>query len=56
MNTGKKINPLTSWRELGIYRLSARINEIAKTIEVQRGWKEVTNKHGETVKVREYWI
>jgi hypothetical protein len=49
------INPLESWRTLGIYRLSARINDLRNL-----GWNittttiEVTNQFGEPVKVAEY--
>lgn len=56
LKSGKRINPLTSWRELGIYRLAARVNEIKEFVNIQRGWLEVKNQHGELVKVREYWI
>lgn len=53
---GNRIDPLTSWTELGIYRLSARVNEISKEIQVKRGWKTVVNQFGDKVKVREYWL
>lgn len=49
------INPLESWRTLGIYRLSARINDLRNL-----GWNittttiEVVNQFGEPVKVAEY--
>lgn len=55
LKSGKRISPLISWRELGIYRLAARINEIQDQIDIQRGWIDVENQHGETIKVREYW-
>ena len=53
---GNRINPLISWTELGIYRLAARINEISKELKINRGWVKVTNRYGEKIKVREYWI
>lgn len=56
LEQGNKINPLSSWTELGIYRLASRINELKDQLNIQRGWKEIVNRHGETVKVREYWV
>ena len=53
LEAGKKINQLTCWKELGIYRLAARINELKDQINIQRGWLEVVNRHGEKTKVRE---
>lgn len=56
LKSGKSINPLTSWKQLGIYRLAARINELQKTMDIKRQWIEVENQHGEIVRVKEYWI
>jgi hypothetical protein len=53
---GYAINPMTALKTLGIFRLAARINDIQDRVEIQRGWIEVTNKFGETCRVREYWI
>jgi hypothetical protein len=52
LQIGQSINPLSSWVELGIYRLSARINDLRKM-----GWPIVTtpikvpNRYGEAVTV-----
>ena len=50
-----EIDPMTAWRELGIYRLGARIHDLRR-----RGWsivstrKRVTNRYGEECKVAFY--
>jgi hypothetical protein len=52
---GGTITPLSSWLDLGIYRLSARINDLRKLgwpIETER--VKVKNKYGEEVRVAEY--
>lgn len=49
------IDPITAWKELGIYRLAARINELKNrgySIESKR--KKVKNNFGETFSVAEY--
>ena len=56
LETGRRINPLVSWRDLGIYRLAARINDLQEQMDIKRGWLEVENQHGEKVRVREYWV
>ncbi len=56
LESGKKINPLISWKELGLYRLASRINELQHVIDIKRGWLEITNRYGEKTKVREYWV
>ena len=52
---GYRVNPMTALKTLGIFRLAARINDIKDRIDIQKGWIEVTNKFGETCRVREYW-
>lgn len=54
--THKSINPLQSWAELGIYRLSARIHDLNKDHRIEREMVTVTNKYGESIKVAEYWL
>ena len=56
LKSGKKISPLTAWKDLGIYRLAARISDIQDQVEIKRGWLTVANQYGEKVKVREYWV
>ena len=56
LKSGKKISPLTAWKDLGIYRLAARINDIQDQIEIKRDWLEVENQYGEKIKVKEYWV
>jgi len=43
--------------DLGIFRLGARIWDLKKAgVPIQSGWKEVTNRFGETCRVRMYWL
>jgi hypothetical protein len=57
LNQGNKIDPLTSWTELGIYRLASRITDLKDAeIKIGKGWKTVINRFGDKIKVREYWI
>ena len=49
------IQPLEAWTELGIYRLSARINDLKKQgYEITSGRTEVRNRYGEKLNVAEY--
>ena len=58
LRRGKRIDPLTSWKELGIYRLSARIYDL----RLHRGMKIKSrnakrhNRYGESVTVAEYYL
>ena len=56
LESGKSVNPLSSWLELGIYRTASRIHEIRKEYEVKDRWIEVKNQFGELVKVKEYYL
>ena len=57
LRDGGKVNPLTAWEKLGIYRLSARIFDIKKLgLDVKGDLVEVLNRFGETTRVKEYWI
>lgn len=56
LENGYRVNPLTAWKELGIYRLAARIADIQGLIDIKRDWLEVKNQFGELVRVREYWV
>ena len=50
-----RIDPLTSWKELGIYRLSACIYRLRKQgWEIKTGRKAVVNSHGESCIVALY--
>jgi len=59
---GRTINPLESWKELGIYRLASRINDIRKGIgvivylEVSMRWIKINNQFGEPVRFAEYYM
>lgn len=57
------IDPLTSWTELGVYRLAARINELRREndereaglqVDEETYTKVVQNQYGEPVMVAEY--
>lgn len=49
------VDPMTSWSELGIYRLASRICDIKKMgYKIEKGKKDVINKYGETVTVARY--
>jgi hypothetical protein len=51
------INPLESWRSLGIYRLAARINDLRNVgHNITKTMIKVKNLYGETVKVAEYQL
>jgi len=48
------INPLQAWNDLGIYRLSARINDLRKTMNIETQTIEVENQFGEKCRVANY--
>lgn len=49
------IDPLTSWQELGVYRLGARIWDLRQAGHaIVKETKEVTNRWGESCRVAEY--
>ena len=51
------INPLESWREIGVYRLASRIHDLIKAgYPVKKAWLEMKNKYGEKVRVRQYFM
>lgn len=51
------IDPMTAWTELGIYRLSARINDLRNQgISIESGKKRVKNRFGEVCTVATYRI
>ena len=57
LEAGFIVDPLTAWKELGIYNFSARLAEIRHdTPGLVSAWIEVKNKFGETVKVKAYHI
>ena len=50
-----RIDPLTAWNQLGIYRLAARINELRKKgLEIRSESKTVYNKFNEKCHVADY--
>lgn len=51
------IDPMQALNELGIYRLSARINELRSDgISISSTPKKVTNRYGEDCRVAEYQL
>ena len=54
------VGPLTSvvaLRELGVSRLASRVCELRnEEIEIEDRWIRFTNKYGEVVRVKEYFI
>ena len=51
------INPLLSWKEVGVYRLAARIHDLRQLgFPILDRWKKLKNKYGEPVRVKEYFI
>ena len=57
LQKGKSINPLEAWKQLGIYRLSARIFDLRDSgHEIDMTRREVNNQFNETVNVAEYSI
>jgi hypothetical protein len=57
MEQGNKINRISSYNKLGIFELSARIIDAVKLgCVIDREWKSVTNRFGEQVRVKDYWM
>jgi len=56
LNVMGRINPLQAWSELGIYRLSARINELRGTMKIETKTIEVENQFGEKCRVACYVV
>ena len=53
----KNITPAEAMRELGIYRLGARIYDLRREgLPIQSGWLEVNNRYGEKTRVKQYWL
>lgn len=51
------IDPLTAWRELGIYRLGSRIFDLRQAGHcIPKEMREVGNRWGEATKVAFYWL
>ena len=55
LESGNSINPLQAWKELGIYRLSARVFDLRNSgLEVAGEFTEVENQFGEKCRVKTY--
>jgi len=55
LRAGCEITPLESWRELGIYRLAARVNDLRSLgWPIQTELVRVHNQFGDAVKVASY--
>jgi len=57
LESGSSINPLQAWKELGIYRLSARVFDLRQAgVDVSGEFVEVQNQYGEKCRVKQYSI
>jgi hypothetical protein len=57
LNKGGRVNLLSSWKKLGIYRLSARIYDLRqKGYKISDRWIQVCNRFDEEVSIKEYYI
>ena len=57
LEKGNKINRISSYNVLGIFELSARVIDAEKVgCVISRKWKKVTNRFGEKVRVKDYWM
>lgn len=55
LEAGNTVNPLEAWRQLGIYRLSARIRDLREAgVDVRGEFVEVRNQFGEKCRVKQY--
>jgi len=55
LQRGHSITPLESWRDLGVYRLAARICELRQQgHDIHSEPVNVANRYGDTVKVARY--
>lgn len=51
----RRINPMEAWRELGIYRLGARVFDLrAAGHHIESGRVKVSNQFGEQCRVASY--
>ena len=42
--------------DLGVYSLSSRISQLIKLgFPITKGWHELTNRYGESIKIRRYY-
>jgi len=56
LQSGKGIDPLTAWTELGIYRLSARINALRDRYTIKTDKKTVVSRFGDKARVAWYTL
>ena len=55
LDTGRPINPLQAFKELGTLRLAARISDlIDEGYPISKEWVTVQNRFGEYVRVMNY--
>lgn len=51
------LNPLQSWRELGVYRLAARVHDLREQgYAIGKDSINVENRYGETCRVAQYTL
>ena len=57
LKAGARINPMSALRDLGIFRLGARIYDLrANGHPINRDWLVVTDRFGREKRVAEYWL
>lgn len=58
LRTGKRLNPLTAWNRLGVYRLSAVIYTLRyeDEIAIETGMVSVKNRLGHEMNVASYGL
>lgn len=55
LQSGKSLDPLTAWQELGVYRLSSAIHLLRRDgLNILNQGKKVTNRFGEEITVANY--
>jgi hypothetical protein len=55
LREGRSIDPLTSWTQLGIYRLGARVFDLRQAgYNIVSSRKAVRNRFGESISVASY--
>lgn len=57
LKQGLSINPLSSWRTLGIYRLAARVHDLKEDgHDIKKRTVSKKNRYGEKVTFAEYYL
>ena len=57
LSLGNRIHRISSYNVLGIIELSARVIDAEKKgCVIDREWRTVTNRYGEKVRIKDYWM